>query len=225
MKFILDTANIDQIRTCNEIFPISGVTSNPSIVKKEGRIDFLAHMNTIRSIIGPEKCLHVQVSARDQAGMLKDADAILSKIDRDVYVKVPVCLEGIAVIKALKAKGVRVTATGVMSSQQGLLALEAGADYIAPYYNRMESMGIDACGVIGTMAEMIDRYQYPTVIVAASFRNAEQVMRAFLAGAQSVTLDPSILYAMVGHTFIPPVLDAFEADWKSIYGDKTIADL
>ena len=101
MKYLLDTANLDAIRYYTDIFPIAGVTSNPSIVKKEGKIDFFAHMNEIRSIIGMDKTLHIQVTALDTDGILRDADTILKKVDDQVCIKVPVTLEGLKAIKAL----------------------------------------------------------------------------------------------------------------------------
>lgn len=225
MKYLLDTANLKDIRKYNDIFPVAGITSNPSIVKKEGKVDFFEHMREIRSIIGPDKPLHIQVTAPDFDGMLKDADAILSKVDASVYIKVPVTMEGIKAIRLMKAKGIHVTATAVYSSQQGFLALEAGADCIAPYFNRMENMGIDPEQVIASLAEMIDRYHYPTDILAASFKNAGQVDRAFLAGAQTATLDPSILVSVLTQPHITSAVDAFDSDWRSVYGDVLISEL
>ena len=208
MKYLLDTANLDAIRYYTDIFPIAGVTSNPSIVKKEGKIDFFAHMNEIRSIIGMDKTLHIQVTALDTDGMLRDAETILIKA-----------------IKTLKKQDVNVTATAIYSKQQGFLAMEAGADYIAPYFNRMENMGIDPDDVIASFAEMIGLYGYHTQILGASFKNAGQVDRAFLAGAQTATMDPSILSAALTQAHILKAVDDFDADWKSVYGDVTISEL
>lgn len=225
MKYLLDTANLKDIRHYCDIFPIAGVTSNPSIVKKEGNIDFFSHMKEIRSIIGMEKPLHIQVTALDTEGILKDAETILNKVDNNVYIKIPVTMEGIKAIKILKERKIRVTATAVYSKQQGFLAMEAGADFIAPYFNRMENMGIDSDDVIASMVEMIDRYNYPAQILAASFKNAGQVDRAFLAGAHTATLDPSILEAALLQPHIISAVDAFDSDWKSIFGNKTISEL
>ncbi|WP_138263195.1 fructose-6-phosphate aldolase [[Clostridium] hylemonae] len=225
MKYLLDTANLKDITHYCDIFPIAGVTSNPSIVKKEGSIDFFRHMREIRSVIGPESPFHIQVTALDTDGMLRDADAILEHVDQNVYVKVPVTLEGIRAIKRMKALKIRTTATAVYSRQQGFLAMEAGADCIAPYYNRMENMGIDAEDVIASLAEMIERYGYQSQILAASFKNAGQVDRAFLAGAQTATMDPSILEGILTQPHILSAVDAFDADWKSVFGGKTIAML
>lgn len=225
MKYLLDTANLDAIRYYTDIFPISGVTSNPSIVKKEGKIDFFAHMNEIRSIIGTDKTLHIQVTAPDTDGILRDADTILRKVDDQVCIKIPVTLEGIKAIRILANQGVSVTATAIYSKQQGFLAMEAGAGYIAPYFNRMENMGINPDDVIASFAEMITLYEYKTHILGASFKNAGQVDRAFLAGAQEATMDPSILSAALKQAHILNAVDNFDTDWKSVYGDVTISDL
>ena len=225
MKYLVDTANIENIRKMYEYLPIAGVTSNPSIVKKEGKIDFFEHMRTIRSIIGPDSDLHIQVTADTYEGMLADADAIVSQVDPQVYIKVPTTMLGLKVMKALKAKGLRVTATAIYTSYQGMLALEAGADYLAPYYNRMENMEIDPEEVIAALAEMIDRYGYQAKILAASFKNIGQVNKAFLAGAQTATMDPAILEAALSMPAIGKAVTDFNNDWRSIFGEKTIADL
>ncbi len=226
MKYLLDTANLDAIRYYTDIFPIAGVTSNPSIVKKEGKIDFFAHMNEIRSIIGMDKTLHIQVTALDTDGMLRDAETILNKVDDQVCVKVPVTLEGIKAIKTLKKQDVNVTATAIYSKQQGFLAMEAGADYIAPYFNRMENMGIDPDDVIASFAEMIGLYGYHTQILGASFQELQARLTALSFPVhQTATMDPSILSAALTQAHILKAVDDFDADWKSVYGDVTISEL
>lgn len=225
MEYLLDTANLKDIKTYQDYFPITGVTSNPSIVKKEGKIDFFSHMKEIRSLIGLEKSLHIQVTASDTKGMLADAEAILSKVDDKVFIKVPVTLEGMQVIKELKKQKVNITATAIYTKQQGFLAMEAGADYIAPYYNRMENSCIDPIEVISSFAQMIDRYQYKTKILAASFKNAGQVDQAFLAGAQSATMDPQILKDALKMPSILKAVEDFSKDWEDIFGDKLISML
>ena len=225
MKYLLDTANLADIRRFCDFMPIYGVTSNPSIVKKEGNIDFFAHMNEIRSIIGPDSPLHIQVTATDFDGMLKDADAIRAKVDDRVFIKVPVTMTGLKAIKALKKDGANVTATAIYSKQQAFLAMEAGADTVAPYFNRMENMGISPDEVIAAIAEAIDVYGYPTEILAASFKNAGQIDRAFAAGAQTATTDPTILEAALSQAHILGAVDTFSKDWAAINGDKLICQL
>lgn len=225
MKYLLDTANLENIQSCLNIFPVAGVTSNPSIVKREGKVNFFEHMRQIRSMIGMDLALHIQVTARNTEGMIKDAYRILSEVDNNVFIKIPVTMEGLPAIHQLKKEGIRVTGTAIYSSQQGFLAMEAGADCIAPYFNRMENMGINPDQVITSLASMIRLYHYPTEVLAASFKNAGQVDRVFLAGAQTATLDPAILTGTLTMSHITSAVDAFDHDWSSVYGSKTIAEL
>ena len=125
MKYLIDSANLDEIRALSEYLPIAGVTSNPSIVKKEGSVPFFAHMREIRSIIGNLRPLHIQVTATDYDGMMRDAEAVFRHVDEKVFIKVPVDFEGVKVIKALRRQGANVTATAVYGMDQAFMALEA----------------------------------------------------------------------------------------------------
>ncbi len=225
MEYLIDTANLDTIRHYCEFLPLSGVTSNPSIVKNEGKLDFFSHMRKIREMIGMEATLHIQVTAQDYDGMMADAKAILNRVDDQVYIKVPVTMAGIKAIKTLKGENVNVTATAVYSKAQAFMALEAGADYIAPYYNRMEAMGIDAAAVLWDIAQIIERYQYPTKILAASFKNVAQIDAAILAGAQAITAAPEIYADALTGKIVKDAVDVFSADWSVNYGDRLISDL
>lgn len=225
MEYLLDTVNLKDIQTCCDHLPIAGVTSNPSIVKKEGSIDFFAHMKSVRTIIGMDRPLHIQVTAKDVDGMLRDADAMLRSVDEKVYVKVPATMDGLKVMRILKKRGNNVTATAIYTMAQGFLSMEAGADCLAPYYNRMEALNINPEEVIRAFAQMIAQYGYATKIIAASFKNMGQVNKAFLAGAQAATVDPSILRSALGMPDITKAVADFQADWSSVYGDKLLADL
>jgi len=226
MEFLLDTANLEEIKAWNEQMVISGVTSNPSIIKKEGKIDFFAHMKAIRQIIGKDKSLHVQVVARDYEGMLKDAQAIFANIDEEVFVKVPVSKTGLRVIKELKAQGRNVTATAIYSKFQAYLAIEAQADYIAPYFNRMENLNIDPREAIFEMAEEIARTNSSTKILAASFKNVGQVNAALENGAQAATMGVDILESALDMPSIEKAVEDFSSDWESVFGvGVTLADL
>lgn len=225
MEYLFDTANLEEIRKYGEIFPYTGVTTNPSIMKKEGKINFFQHCREIRSIIGGSRTLHIQVTALSADDMVKEADAILNKIDDKVFIKVPVTEEGLKAIKILKGHDIGVTATAVYSKAQGFLALEAGADYIAAYYNRMENMDIDGMAVIESMVKMTDRWGYKTKILAASFKNMGQVNRAFEAGAHCVTLQPGLLRDAVNMAAIGKAAEDFARDWKSVFGDVKIHEM
>ncbi|WP_445623086.1 fructose-6-phosphate aldolase [Lactiplantibacillus plantarum] len=144
MELLLDTVNLDTIKKYADVISLAGVTSNPSIVKKERPIDFYKHMREVRQIIGKERTLHVQVVGQTAEAMLADAHMILEELDDQVYIKVPTDMTGLAVIKQLKKEGIHVTATAIYSEFQGYLAIAAGVDYLAPYYNRMINMNIDS---------------------------------------------------------------------------------
>ena len=225
MKYLIDSANLDEIRALSEYLPIAGVTSNPSIVKKEGSVPFFAHMREIRSIIGNLRPLHIQVTATDYDGMMRDAEAVFRHVDEKVFIKVPVDFEGVKVIKALRRQGANVTATAVYGMDQAFMALEAGADCIAPYYNRMEAIGVDAASVIGNIAGIIAHYGYETEILAASFKQPAQIDRAILAGAHSVTVAPDVLRSIFAKQVVADAVQAFSDDWTGLYGGKTLAEL
>lgn len=225
MEFLFDTANIEQIRKYSVIYPITGVTSNPSIIKKEGRIDFFQHFREIREIIGMERSLHIQVTAMDSETMLREADAILDRVDDKVYIKIPTNEEGLKVMRILSGDGIGVTATAIYSKLQGYLAMEAGADFIAPYYNRMENLDIDSYDTIACFAEQISRYDYKTKILAASFKNMAQVNAAFAAGAQTATLPVELLHEAMSITAIGKAVEDFHIDWVQVFGEKNITQL
>ncbi len=221
MEFLLDTANIEDIKKYNAILPLAGVTSNPSIIKKEGEIDFFQHMKEIRSIIGRERSLHIQVVAQDYEGMLKDAETILQNVDKDVYVKIPTNAEGLKVMQALKKQGVNITATAIYTKFQAYLAIATGADYIAPYFNRMENLNIDPREAITAMAEEIERINSSTKILAASFKNVSQVNAAVECGAHAATLGTDIVENALSMPSVQKAVDDFTRDWESIYGEGT----
>ncbi len=226
MKFLIDTANLDDIKRLYDYAPLSGVTTNPSILKKEGKVDFYTHMRKIRAIIGVEQTLHVQVVATDYEGMMKDAKALLDNIDRDVYIKIPVTEDGLKAIKALKNEGVNITATAIYTKFQAFLAIAAGADFVAPYYNRMENLNIDPIDTIHSIAEMIRTTGSNTEILAASFKNVNQVNASFEVGAQAATMAVDILESALVMPSINQAVDTFKKDWEDVYGlGKRVSDL
>ena len=133
MRLIIDSANIEKIQEYVKYLPVEGVTTNPSILKKEGKIDFAQHIKQIREIIGTDKSMHVQTIASDYEGILKDAETIQRLIGEDTYIKIPANKDGLAAIKTLKAQGVKITATAIYNEIQAILATELNADFLAPY--------------------------------------------------------------------------------------------
>ncbi|MBU5453984.1 fructose-6-phosphate aldolase [Caproiciproducens sp. MSJ-32] len=219
MEFIIDTVDLKEIKEMVEYLPIVGVTSNPSIVKATSPKNFFNHIKEIRNIIGSERSLHVQLISKDAETMIKEAHRILEEIDRDVYIKVPVSMEGLKAIKALKAEGIKVTATAVYTIMQAYLALESGADYIAPYVNRIGNLDGDPMKLIRELQERIEKDNYNCKILAASFKNIQQVREAFANGAEAITAAPDILKQVFKNPSIEKAVDDFNDDWYSMYGE------
>ena len=222
MEILFDTANLAAIEEMTPLYPVSGVTTNPTIIRAEGPIDLYAHFRRIRELIGPDRTLHIQVLAQDADGIVADAHRLLDQVDGRVYAKIPTTEQGIRAMRLLKEEGVGVTATAIYSKTQGMLAIAAGADYIAPYFNRMESLDIDTGATIKSLAKFIDRHGAACKIMAASFKNVAQVSAAFEAGAAAVTLHPALPRAALSAPDITQAVAAFAEDWYQTFGTTTL---
>lgn len=220
MEFIVDTVNLEEIKDAVEHMPIVGVTSNPSIVKQTSPENFFEHMRKIREIIGMERSLHVQVISKNSDEMVAEAHRILKEIDDQVYIKVPVSYEGIKAIKALKAEGVKVTATAVYDLMQAYMALAANVDYIAPYVNRIGNLGADPMDLISNLSDRIAVDGYSTKIVAASFKGVQQVRDSFNFGAHAITAPVAVLKQIFANPNIEKAVDDFNKDWYAMYGEN-----
>lgn len=224
MEILLDTANVELIKRYNDIYNISGVTSNPTIISRE-KADFFETLREIRQIIGEEKQLHVQVSALTFDEMMEEAECIVQKLGKNTYIKVPTDEVGIKAMKTLKQKGYKVTATAIYSLQQAMLAASVGADYAAPYFNRMCNCNYDMPAVISDMVKLYEAHNAKTKLLVASFKNTSQIMQSLLAGAQAVTASPELYSAMLQSPLVESAVEAFHNDWVKTYGDKRIYEL
>lgn len=225
MEWILDTADLTDIQACLDVYPISGVTTNPSIVKKQGKVDFFEHFRFIRATI-QTRSLHVQVISQDVSGILKEAELIRTRLDDQVYIKVPCTKAGLQAMRLLKAQGYPVTATGIYTRLQAALAIETQVDYMAPYVNRMANLDMDPFENLAFMAQLIAQSNSPTKIVAASFKNLNQVVQAIDSGVHAVTVDPVLLNQIFDHPSIHQAVEDFKHDFEDIYGkNKTLLDL
>lgn len=218
MELYLDTANLTQIKQALEIYPITGVTTNPTILKRVAPQDFYVHLKAIRSLIGPDRQLHVQVVSETAPGMIEDAHAILNHLDRNVYIKIPVTVEGLKAIRVLKSEGVRITATAITTTLQAHLAVMAGADVIAPYFNRMLMAQTDPVAAITSMLTFILNDDYPTQILAASFKTLDQVNTAIDLGIHALTLDPALLDTVLNFEALQKTVSTFKADFETCFG-------
>ncbi|KAA9219205.1 MULTISPECIES: fructose-6-phosphate aldolase [Aerococcus] len=217
MKLVLDTANLDKIKDYVTYLPVEGVTTNPSILKKAGKIDVVNHLQQIQEVIGADKDLHVQVVAKDYDGIIRDAHAILKAVNDRVCIKIPVNKDGLRAIKTLKAEGVRITATAIYSKIQALLAAELGADFLAPYVNRMLNLDTDPYEVISSVSYQLARSNSQTEIIAASFKNIHQVTAALEAGAQYITVGDDVVDKFVENANIKKAVSDFSADWTAMH--------
>ncbi|MGE4454937.1 MAG: fructose-6-phosphate aldolase [Sphaerochaeta sp.] len=224
MELMLDTANLKEIKRGLETYPISGVTSNPSIIKAEGRIDFFPHMHQIRELIGEERSLHVQVIAQDAEHIIAEADRILSVLGSKTYIKIPVTEEGLKAIKILASRQVNITATAIYTTMQGILAMLAGARYLAVYYNRMLNIDIDAAKVIKELSGLLWANSTNCQVLAASFKNLSEITTSYASGASCCTVPFALLQTGLHMPSITKAVHDFSANWEEVYGNRTLLD-
>ena len=223
MIYILDTADLAAIKHCNEFYPLSGVTTNPSIIAKE-KGDFWQILKEIRGVIGNDKMLHVQTVQTTAKKMVEEAKLIKEKIGGDIYIKIPIGEEGLKAVPMIKNLGIGVTMTAIFTPAQALMAAKAGADFVAPYVNRLDNILGDGTNVVAEIVQQFEIYGLDCKVLAASFKNAEQVHRCALCGCHSVTVSADVLNSLITHPMTDAAVEGFERDWKGVYGDKTILD-
>ncbi len=224
MIYMLDTANLDAIKKAVDLYPIAGVTTNPTIIAKENR-SLRDIILDIRELIGSERMLHAQVVGDTAEVMLEEAKA-LRKLDPEIIIKVPVIPQGIKAMKLISAEGIRITATAILTPQQALMAAMAGAEFLAPYVNRLDNICGDGTLVTAEMAHLIDVYNLDAKVLAASFKNVQQVHEVAKAGVQSVTIAPDVFDQLLVHPLTDSGVAGFMSDWHGAYGEgKTVLDL
>lgn len=223
MIYILDTADLAAIKHCNKFYPLAGVTTNPSIISK-ANTEFWPLVEEIRAIIGPDKMLHIQTTAEKAEDIVEEAKLLKERLGGQFYVKIPIGEEGIRATMMLKELGIGVTMTAIFTPAQALMAAMAGADFVAPYVNRLDNILGDGCDVVAEIVSQLENYGSDCKVLAASFKNAEQVHKCASFGCHSVTVTADILKLLISHPMTDAAVAGFEKDWKSVYGDKTIID-
>ncbi|PJC87160.1 fructose-6-phosphate aldolase [Vibrio sp. HA2012] len=218
IELYLDTADAEQVARFNKCMPLKGVTTNPSILagSKQGLNETLS---AIQAVVGGTPRFHAQVVSQTTEGMLTEARKI-SELPYDMVVKVPATETGMAAIKLMKAEGISVLATAIYSAQQGLLAALCGADYLAPYVNRIDAMNGNGVEVVADLQLLLENYQLPAKILAASFKNTQQAMEVMKLGIKAITLPVDVAAQMFAHPAVQPAVAQFEQDWKNTFGDK-----
>ena len=224
MKLILDTANLEDIRYFYTYYPIVGVTTNPTILSREGG-DVLALLRNIREIIGEDSELHVQVTECEYDRIVAEARAIVAYLGKNTYVKIPANDVGLRATRTLSGEGYGITVTAVLSAGQAMLAANAGAAYVAPYVSRLENICDNGVGVVADIAEVFAGSDTRTEILAASFKTAREVLDVALAGAQAATVSADVMKKLLAHTTTDTSIAGFAADWKKAFGDTTLLGL
>ena len=214
MKFFIDTANVDQIKKANEMGVLDGVTTNPTLVAREGR-EFRELIKEICGIVrGP---VSAEVISLDEEGMVKEARD-LSKIADNIVIKIPVCLEGLKATKKLSSEGIKVNMTLIFSPSQGLLAAKAGAAYASPFVGRLDDHSHNGMELVEQLVAIYQNYGYETEIIVASIRNPVHVVQAALMGAHIATIPFKVIEQLVKHPLTDIGIERFLADWKTLEG-------
>lgn len=210
MKIFIDTANTDEIRKANDMGVICGVTTNPSLVAKEGR-DFHEVIKEIATIVdGP---ISAEVISLESEGMVKEAE-VLAKINKNIVIKIPMTPEGLKAVKILSAKGIKTNVTLIFSASQALLAARAGASYVSPFIGRLDDIGQDGIALIEDIAEIFDIHEIKTEIIAASIRGKMHAINAAKAGANIATIPYKVIMQMTEHPLTNAGIEKFMADWN-----------
>lgn len=210
MKFFLDTANVDQIKRINDLGLCDGVTTNPSLIKKEGR-DFKEVVTEIASIVdGP---ISAEVTSYDYEEMVKEATEI-SKWAENIVVKIPMTEDGLKAINTLSKKGIKTNCTLIFAVSQGLMAAKAGATYISPFVGRIDDMGEDGGELIYNLKQVLDNYGLDTQIIAASIRTNKHLEDAALAGSHIATIPGKLFEKLWTHPLTSQGIENFKKDWE-----------
>lgn len=212
MKFFVDTANLDEIREAADLGLLDGVTTNPSLIAKEGDVDFKTRIKEICDIVDGD--VSAEVTAVDYAGMLEQGRD-LAEIADNVVIKCPLTWDGLKATKTFSEEGIKVNVTLCFSPSQALLAAKAGAGYISPFIGRLDDISQDGMELIRQIVEIYDNYGYETEVLAASIRHPMHIVDSALAGADVATVPFSVFKKIVKHPLTDKGLDAFLADWKN----------
>ena len=217
MRFFIDTANVDDIRKANDMGVICGVTTNPSLIAKEGRV-FEEVIAEIASIVDGPISGEVKATTTDAEGMIKEGREI-AKIHPNMVVKIPMTVEGLKAVKVLSAEGVKTNVTLIFTANQALLAARAGATYVSPFLGRLDDISVKGSELIEEIAEMFAVSGIETQIIAASIRNPIHVTECALAGADIATVPYKVIEQMTHHPLTDAGIEKFQADYKAVFGE------
>lgn len=217
MKFFIDTANVEDIRKANDMGIICGVTTNPSLIAKEGR-DFNEVIKEIASIVDGPISGEVKATTTDAEGMIKEGREIAA-IHPNIIVKIPMTTEGLKAVKVLNAEGIKTNVTLVFTSNQALLAARAGATYVSPFLGRLDDISVCGTDLISEIVEIFQVAGIDTEIIAASVRHPMHVTDCALAGADIATVPYKVLEQMTKHPLTDQGIEKFQKDYIAVFGE------
>lgn len=218
LELYLDTANLQEIRALADVLPLAGITTNPSIMAAGG-MGLKELLPALSEILGPHSHFHVQVISNSVEGIIAEAKQ-LHAMPFNIVVKIPAHAAGLAAIKQIKKDHIPVLATAIYNVQQGWLAALNGADYLAPYLNRIDNLGFDGIGVVGDLQTLVNQYHLPSKLLVASFKNVNQVLQVLKLGVHAVTLPLDIANQMLINPATDTAAEKFEQDWRKAFADK-----
>ncbi len=212
MKLFIDTANVDYIKEANDLGVICGVTTNPSLIAKEGR-DFKEVVSEITAIVnGP---ISAEVISLEHQGMVTEA-LELAKIHKNIVIKIPMCAEGLKAVKILTEKKIKTNVTLIFSAAQALLAARAGASFVSPFLGRLDDIGSEGMTLIRDIADIFSIHEIETEIIAASIRNPIHVIEAAKAGCDIATVPYNVIMQMINHPLTTSGIEKFLKDWENV---------
>ena len=212
MKLFIDTANVEEIRKANDMGVICGVTTNPSLIAKEGRL-FEEVVREITQIIdGP---ISAEVISLDSEGMIREA-VELAKIHKNIIIKIPMTIEGLKAVKVLHREKIKTNVTLIFSAGQALLASRAGATYVSPFVGRLDDVSNNGMELIGEIVDIFNNYDIDTEIIAASIRHPMHVTQAARLGCHIATVPYKVLVQMTKHPLTDKGIDQFLKDWENV---------
>ena len=217
MKFFIDTANVDLIRKANDMGVICGVTTNPSLIAKEGR-DFKEVIKEITEIVDGPISGEVKATTVDAEGMIREGMEI-SAIHPNMVVKIPMTVEGLKAVKVLSKQGIKTNVTLIFSANQALLAARAGATYVSPFLGRLDDISSPGIELIEHIVQIFQNYDIETEIIAASIRNTVHVTECALAGADIATVPYAVIEQMTKHPLTDQGIVKFQEDYRKVFGD------
>lgn len=220
MELYLDTANIADIKRLIPALPIKGVTTNPSLVAKEGKNIFYL-LDELQDILGPDSRLFAQVIANNAKEMVSEAEKLVAN-HPNLVVKIPVNSQGLIAIKTLTTQGITILGTAVYGAGQGFLAALAGAHYIAPYVNRIDTQGGCAKETVRELQQLLTLHSCESMVLAASFKTPRQALDCMLIGCQSITLPADVAELFISDPAVDAATTKFEQDWSKAFGSLTL---